>query len=84
MKRSRDTTPPNPFGITACEAAALDAIIATRSFKGAARQLHLSERTVEAHSQTARKKLTMHGRTQMYLVEWDRWRRANPEPEVQP
>lgn len=83
MSPVSDTKPPNPWGISKSEGAALDAIIATGSHKGAARRLHLSDRTVENHSQAARKKLAMHGRTQLYLVEWDRWRRANPEPEVQ-
>lgn len=84
MTPPNHTTPPNPWGITKAEAAALDAIIATGSAKGAAQQLHRSVKTICTHRDNARSKMHGNVRQLACLIQWDRWRRANPEPEVKP
>ena len=75
------TKPPNPWGISRREGAALDAIIATGSVKGAARLLVRSVGTVSNQRDAAKKKLNGRGSQISYFIVWDRWRRANPEPE---
>ena len=78
------TNPPNPWGISKREGAALDAIIATGLVKGAARLLVRSVGTVSNQRDAAKKKLNGRGSRISYFIVWDRWRRANPEPEVKP
>ncbi|MEY8688374.1 MAG: hypothetical protein AB9M53_00660 [Leptothrix sp. (in: b-proteobacteria)] len=65
----------NPWGVTDGEARALDAVIEHGCQKAAARELHLSLRTIEAHLSRARNRMGLDGRIKP-LIEWDRFRRA--------
>lgn len=68
----------NPWGISAAEAAALDALIEHGSQKGAAYALGLSDKTINAHMGSVRLKMNVRTRVH-YIVKWDRWRRAIPK-----
>jgi len=64
----------NPWGLTQCEAKALDAVIEYGMHKIAADRLCLSERTVQAHVQSAKRKMGSRDKL-THLIAWDRWRR---------
>lgn len=76
MTPRSQTTPPNPWNITKAEGAALDAIIATGSAKGAAQQLGRSLRTICTQRDKARERMGDGVRQLVCLLQWDRWRRG--------
>lgn len=65
----------DPWGLTACEAKALKAIVKGGSLLGAARLLGLSNKTVEEHSHKARLKMGV-DTTLLAVLTWDRHYRA--------
>ncbi len=67
----------NPWGLTAREAQVMDALVVVGSQKAAARELHLSLKTVESHCArvSERMGLKFAGSSARKLVLWDRWRR---------
>lgn len=84
MTPRSQTTPPNPWGISRAEGAALDAIIATGSAKGAAKQLDRSVKTISTQREKALAKMGDRVRQLAGLILWDRWRRGNPELGAKP
>jgi hypothetical protein len=69
----------NPWNISASCAAALDAMCAAGSVKGAARLIHKSPETIEGHMQNAKRRMGTINRVQA-LVTWTKWRVARNQP----
>lgn len=64
----------NPWGLTAAQAAVVQATVDQGCNKAAARSLGLSIKTVEAHLTSARNKMRERNRIRMVIL-WDRWAR---------
>lgn len=70
-RRDRPEPIPNPWGLTPCECAALDAVIRHGGYKMAGFALGLSPKTV--HMQLAKARERMGERTRLLtLIAWDR------------
>lgn len=77
------TQPTNPWGLTAAQAAAVQATVDHGCNKAVARSLGLSIKTVEAHMTKARHKMGKTHRVQM-AVTWDRWARSSSSDQGGP
>lgn len=67
--------PANPWGLSAVEESALRAIVEHGQHGGAAESIGISERTLEFHLGTARKKMGAANRV-LAILAWDRYARG--------
>ena len=65
----------NPWNLTRREAEVMDALVEHGCTKLAARALFIDEKTIEAHTYNAARKMPQRMRVQR-LIAWDRWRRG--------
>jgi len=63
----------NPWGLTATEIKAMDAVIAHGSVKRAAAALNLEPDTIKGYTHTGGRKIAPNDKLTRYIL-WDRWR----------
>ena len=68
--------PANPWGLTATEIKAMDAVIEHGSVKRAAAALSLEPDTVKGYTHTGGRKIAPKDKLTRYIL-WDRWRRGS-------
>ena len=69
------TTTTNPWDLSKSEAAVIEAVLQTGSFKGAARILCRSEKTICTHVSAARQRMGVSsGSRHAHLLMWREWR----------
>lgn len=67
----------NPWGVTAAEAIAIEAVSEWGSYKAAARRLGKSARTIENQTSMAAKRMGVRSGFVVVALKWDRWKRGN-------
>jgi FixJ family two-component response regulator len=75
MALNQKKPPPNPWGLTYAQMAAMDAVIEHGNHKLAASALNVAQKTIEVHCQDAGRRMKTRTMLQKYIV-YDRWRRG--------